>query len=84
MMAGSWFQPAYPRKIGTSTTTPGDYALGLGQLPYIWIQPPDPSFDPLTFNFNSDLDRLNKNSVLVTYSTWLDIKKFTRRGDQRR
>ena len=49
-------------------------------MPYIWIQPPDPSFDPLTFNFNSDLDRLNKNSVLVTYSTSLDIKKFTRRG----
>jgi len=61
------------RKIGTPTTTPGDYALGLGQLPYIWIQPPDPSFDPLTFNFNSDLNRLNKNSVLVTYSTSLDI-----------
>jgi Tannase and feruloyl esterase len=72
------------RKIGTPTTTPGDYSLGLGQLPYIWIQPPDPSFDPLTFNFNSDLARLNMNSVLVTYSTSLDIKKFTRRGDQRR
>src|SRR5437588_560999 len=41
------------RKIGTPTTTPGDYVLGLGQLPYIWIQPPDPSFDPLSFNFNS-------------------------------
>ncbi len=68
------------RKIGTPTTTPGDYALGLGQLPYIWIQPPDPSFDPLTFNFNSDLNRLNKNSDLVTYSTSLDINKFTRRG----
>jgi feruloyl esterase len=68
------------RKIGTPTTPPGDYSLGLGQLPYIWIQPPDPSFDPLTFNFNSDLDRLNKDSVLVTYSTSLDINKFTRRG----
>src|SRR6516164_238339 len=55
------------RKIGTPTTTPGDYALGLGQLPYIWIQPPDPSFDPLTFNFNSDLNKLNTDSALVTY-----------------
>ena len=68
------------RKIGTPTTTPGDYALGLGQLPYIWIQPPDPSFDPLAFNFNSDLNKLNTDSALVTYSTSLDIKKFTRRG----
>jgi feruloyl esterase len=68
------------RKIGTPTTPPGDYTQSLGTVPYIWIQPPDPSFDFLTFNFNSDLDKLNKKSVLVTYSTSLDIEKFTHRG----
>ena len=43
------------RKIGTPTSTPGDFALGLGQIPYLWITPADPSFDPLSFNFDTDV-----------------------------
>jgi hypothetical protein len=31
------------RKIGTPTTTPGDFALGLGQIPYYWMAPANPA-----------------------------------------
>jgi hypothetical protein len=67
------------RKIGTPTSTPGDFLLGLGQMPYGWISPPDPSFDPLSFNFDTDITRLNNQSPLITYSTSLDIKEFEQR-----
>jgi pimeloyl-ACP methyl ester carboxylesterase len=69
-----------PRKIGTATSTPGDFRLGLGQIPYGWISPPDSGFDPLTFNFDTDVARLNKVSPVVTYSTSLDIRKFQQRN----
>ena len=68
-----------PRKIGTPTSTPGDFHLGLGQIPYGWISPPDPGFDPLSFNFDTDIARLNNRSPVVTYSTSLDISKFEQR-----
>ena len=68
-----------PRKIGTPTSTPGDFGLGLGQIPYGWISPPDPGFDPLSFNFDTDIARLNDRSPVVTYSTSLDIAEFEQR-----
>jgi pimeloyl-ACP methyl ester carboxylesterase len=68
-----------PRKIGTPTSAPGDFDLALGQMPYGWISPPDPSFDPLSFDFDTDTSRLNKWSPVVTFSTSLDIKEFERR-----
>jgi pimeloyl-ACP methyl ester carboxylesterase len=69
-----------PRKIGTPTSTPGDFFLGLGQISYGWISPPDPSFDPLTFNFDTDMARLNTQSPVVTYSTSLNIEEFKQRN----
>jgi feruloyl esterase len=48
-------------------------------MPYGWISPPDPSFDPLSFDFDTDTSRLNKWSPVVTFSTSLDIKEFERR-----
>jgi tannase/feruloyl esterase len=68
------------RKIGTPTPTPGDFALGLGQIPYLWITPADPSFDPLSFNFDTDVPDLTPESPLVSTSTSLDISKFKNRG----
>jgi feruloyl esterase len=41
--------------------------------------PPDPSFDPLTFNFDADISRFNNASPVVTYSTSLDLKHFEER-----
>jgi len=64
------------RKIGTPTSAPGDFALGLGQIPYLWISPADPSFDPLSFDWDSDVSKLTPESPLVTYSTSLNIDTF--------
>jgi hypothetical protein len=36
------------RKVGTPTSTPGDFALGLGQVPYIWVTPANPEMNPLS------------------------------------
>jgi len=68
-----------PRKIGTPTSAPGDFNLGLGQIPYAWISPPEPGFDPLSFNFDTDTSRLNNWSPVVTFSTSLDTKEFEQR-----
>jgi feruloyl esterase len=68
------------RKIGTPTTQPGDFTLGLGQFPYVWLSPANPGADPLRFDFDKDMDNLNKNSPLVTYSASTDIAKFRDRG----
>ena len=55
------------RKIGTPTATPGDFALGLGQIPYIWLSPPNPGRSPLSFDFDKDVENLNKSTPLVSY-----------------
>ena len=68
------------RKIGTPTSTPGDFALGLGQIPYIWVSPANPRMNPLSFSFDKDTGNLNKSSPLVTYSASTDIAKFKNRG----
>lgn len=67
-------------KIGTPTATPIDFALGLRNFPYIWLSPPNPGFNPLNFDFDKDLDRLNKDTPYVSYSTVTDISKFRNRG----
>jgi len=68
------------RKIGTPTSPPADFLLGLGQIPYAWISPADPSFDPLNFNFDTDIARLNSQSPVVTYSTSANLAEFKRRN----
>ena len=67
------------RKIGTPTSGPGDFALGLGQIPYIWMTPVNPGFNPLRFDFDKDIASLNKSTPLVTYSASTDISKFRER-----
>jgi feruloyl esterase len=68
------------RKIGTPTSPPGDLVQGLSQIPYIWMSPANPRFDPLSFDFDKDTAHLNAGTPLVTYSTTLDISKFKNRG----
>lgn len=68
------------RKIGTPTSTPGDYSLGVGQFDFLTLSPPNLTFDALTFNFTTDLDMLNPSTPEVTASTSLDISKFIKYG----
>jgi feruloyl esterase len=68
------------RKVGTPASAPGDFTLGLGQVPYIWVSPAKPATDPLSFSFEKDLASLNKATPLVTYSTSTDLSKFRDRG----
>jgi pimeloyl-ACP methyl ester carboxylesterase len=68
------------RKIGTPTSTPGDFALGLGQIPYYWMTPANPAYNPLSFDFDKDIANLRKQSPLITTSTSTDISKFKNRG----
>ncbi len=41
-----------------------------------WLSPPDPTFDILGFNFDTDTDLLVKSSPVATNSNSLDIKQF--------
>jgi feruloyl esterase len=68
------------RKIGTPTTPPGDFSLGLGQIPYAWLSPPNPGADPLRFDFDKDIGSLNKSTPLVTFSASIDLARFKNRG----
>jgi feruloyl esterase len=68
------------RKIGTATTPPGDFGAGVNQFPYLWISPPNPGYDPLSFNFDFDTNILTTSSPETTNSTSLDIKKFINEG----
>ena len=68
------------RKIGTPITPPGDFSLGLGQIPYIWLSPPNPGADPLRFDFDKDVGNLNKSTPLVSFSASTDLTKFKDRG----
>jgi hypothetical protein len=68
------------RNVGTATTSPGNYGAGLRMFPYASISPPDPTYDVLTFNFDTDLDLLTQSTPFSTYATSLDISKFVNYG----
>jgi hypothetical protein len=68
------------RVIGTATTPPGDYTLGLNQTPYAFISPPNIAYNLLNFDFTTDLGLLAKSTPEVTASTSLDITRFVNAG----
>jgi Tannase and feruloyl esterase len=68
------------RKIGTPTSPPGDYTLGVGQFDFFALVPPDPIYDPLNFNFDTGPGMLNPSTPVITDSTSLDISKFVNLG----
>jgi len=67
------------RNVGTPTTPPSSESL-VAQLPYAFISPSDPSFDPLSFNFDTDLGMLTVSTPKIYSSTSLDISKFINYG----
>lgn len=68
------------RKIGTATTVPGDFSLGVGTFGYAFLSPAQPTYYTLNFNFDTDLGMLSKSTPIVTYSTSLDIDRFVNYG----
>lgn len=70
------------RKIGTPTSVPGDFSLGVGTFGYAFLSPADPEYYTLSFNFNSksDLALLSGNTPIVSFSTSLDISEFVKYG----
>lgn len=68
------------RKIGSATTVPGDFSLGVGTFGYAFLSPPDPTYYTLNFNFDTDLGMLSKSTPIVTNSTSADIRRFVGYG----
>lgn len=67
-----------PRDIGTATSPPGNLAFAAVQIPYMWMNPPVPGFDPLTINYDSDMARMATNSPMIFNST--DLSGFKARN----
>jgi feruloyl esterase len=68
------------RKIGSPTTVPGDFALGVGTFGYAFLSPAQPTFYTLDFNFDTDLGMLSPSTPIVTYSTSANIERFVNYG----
>lgn len=66
------------RDIGTATVAPGNIGLGSGQLPLFWFTVPDPNYNPLTVNYDTDIGLVTAHSPAVNNST--DIARFVHRG----
>jgi feruloyl esterase len=77
---GGFMQPSGipTRDIGTPTTPPGNIGLGSGQLPLFWFAVPDPSYNPLTVNYDTDIGLVTAHSPAVNNSP--DISRFVHRG----
>jgi len=77
---GGFMMPAGipTRDIGTPTSPPGNIGLGSGQLPLFWFTTPDPHYNPLTVNYDTDIPLVTSNSPAVNNST--DISAFINRG----
>jgi feruloyl esterase len=77
---GGFMQPSGipTRDIGTATSPPGNIGLGSGQLPLFWFTVPDPTYNPLTVNYDTDINLVTAKSPAVNNST--DISAFIDRG----
>ena len=77
---GGFMQPSGipTRDIGSATSPPGNIGLGSGQLPLFWFTVPDPTYNPLTVNYDKDIGLVTAHSPAVNNST--DISAFVDRG----
>jgi len=77
---GGFMQPSGipTRDIGTANSPPGNIGLGSGQLPLFWFATPDPTYNPLTVNYDLDIHLVTPSSPAVNNST--DIAPFIGRG----
>jgi len=66
------------RDIGAATSPPGNIGLGSGRLPLFWFTTPDPTYNPLTVNYDTAIPLVAASSPAVNNST--DIDAFIDRG----
>ena len=57
------------RDIGTDTRPPGNIGLGTGQLPLFWFTVPNHTYNPLKFNYDTDIGLVTAHSPAVNNST---------------
>jgi hypothetical protein len=77
---GGFMQPSGipTRDIGTATSQPGNIGLGSGQLPLFWFANPDPTYNPLTVDYDRDIHLVTPASPAVNNST--DIRPYLKHG----
>jgi tannase/feruloyl esterase len=77
---GGFMQPSGipTRDIGTANSAPGNIGLGSGQLPLFWFATSDPTKNPLTIDYDSDIRLVTPASPAVNNSR--DIGPFINRG----
>jgi feruloyl esterase len=66
------------RLVGTATVQPGNFAQGAASIPYLYIDPPNPSFNALTINWDTYPDMMRINMPWL--ATNPDISAFKNRG----
>lgn len=66
------------RDIGTANSAPGNIGLGTGQLSLFWFTAPDPTFNPITFNYDKDIRLVTARSPAINDSR--NISAFLDRG----
>jgi feruloyl esterase len=66
------------RNVGTATTPPGNLAQGAAAIPYLYLTTPNPSFNPLTINWDSYPDLLLINAPWLSNSP--DLAAYKARG----
>ena len=64
--ASGWMNAIVPAKPGAK---PADFNLAEGVMRYLILEPPQPAYDPLTFNFDSDIP-----AVVARWSKLADAK----------
>jgi feruloyl esterase len=77
---GGWMEPSGipARNIGSPTQQPGNLSLGTAQLPLFWFTRPDPTYDPVGFDWDRDMDLVVKRAPGVRDDT--DLSDFRKHG----
>ena len=80
---GGFMQPSGipTRDIGTPTSPPGNIGLGSGQLPLFWFTVPNPNYNPLTVNYNTDIGLVTAHSPAVETRLHLSLPRARRQAN---
>jgi feruloyl esterase len=66
------------RNIGSATSQPGNLTLGTAQLSLFWFKQPDPTYDPVQFDWDRDMRLVVESAPGVRDDT--DLSDFRKQG----